>query len=361
MTKKPAAPKPRSNQVEQVRKISRSTQLEQPGSGASMSGALREYIESLDLGFREQAADPNERRSRLRAACDAGTAATILQGYWLEQIHQQEGNEAFLAACAEAGIGKSAGYNARAALEIFNRLPDLDTVRALGRLEPTKLLLLRYWDDAELKAFARGEEARGLRLEAAVEETVMSLSKQQREWQQQHDLQIQQMRQQLLQANTRAEVAELQLKAAHARLDGRADRPQLPEGIAVTRAEAVVLTESAVASLLDLEQTLHLYLIGTAQPADTDDALLAAAPAYHAIAGVAHQAMRLLTALHDHYGDAITGGATHSWALTGDELDALARRRAEILRQQELDRQSRSLMRQAQQPRKPGRPRKVPS
>lgn len=326
-----------------------------------MSAALRQYIDGLDFGFREQAASPDERRGRLRAARDAGTAATILQGYWLEQIHQQEGHDAFLSACADVGIGKSTGYNARAALELFNRLPDLEAVAALGRLEPTKLLLLRYWDDSELLSFARGDEVRGLRLEAAIEETVVSLSKQQREWQQQHDLQIQQMRQQLLQANTRAEVAELQLKAAHARLDGRADRPQLPEGIAVTRAEAVVLTESAVASLLDLEQTLHLYLIGTAQPADPDNALLAAAPAYHAIAGVAHQAMRLLTALHDHYGDAITGGTTHNWALTGDELEALARRRAEILRQQELERQSRSLMRQAQQPRKPGRPRKTPS
>jgi hypothetical protein len=324
-----------------------------------MSDALREYVSSRGLSHGVQAQDPQQRREQLRLARDAGTAAKILQGFWLAQIREIEGHEAFLAAAAELRIGRTAAYDAAATLALFNRLPDLSSVAALGQLEPSKALMLKAWSDEDLLRFARGESVKGIALDAAVELPVAALQAQQRTWQVEHEDQLRTLRKERLDAEMEAE----KLRAENLRLLNRrtyaANERDMPLFARAAREESGVLTEQMSLAVEALRAAADEHVFRDVQHPEVHVYQPeAAATMYFALAGVVGRAVQLLRRLEERFPDAVAGGVRVEHQFTPAELEMIAEQRAAIFGAQKVAVERRDKQRHNSTPGKRGAKRK---
>lgn len=322
-----------------------------------LSAALREYISSRGLSHGVSADSPDQRREQLRLARDAGTAAKILQGFWLLQIREEEGKEAFLSAAAELRIGRTAAYDAVSTLMLFNRLPDFESVAALGQLEPTKALILKSWTDDELVKFARGEQVNGIDLDAAVEVSGNELESQQRQWQREHDDELAKLEREKVQLQNQLDIVKNErnkLARAGAALQCEDD---LPHFALVVRQESMALTEQMSFCLDNLQAIINEHLFAEVKHPDAEKYQpVAAGTAYFALAGIYARCRQQMAAIEAEYA-AATSMLTAEHQLSTAEVERFGSARQQLLAVHEAASQRRENERENNRAGKRGRKR----
>lgn len=240
------------------------------------------------------------------------------------------------------GIGRRHAYNAIKLAEYLGALPEAEARRML-KVPYTKVLAL---------ASADPEVVQELLDEGALDGD--------------QPLSVRDLRARLDKAGSdrdrlarELEIAQLHAQSMQRQLDRRANADGPPEFVAVVRMEGAALTEAMAISLDELDAVLTTYITGTASP-DPDHAVLAAGAVYHALGGIMARCVRTMESLRERYAIGVDGDSV-IYALPDDELEALSRRRDDVLRRVQSERDNREWQRQAAKPRGRGRPAMTPA
>ena len=242
------------------------------------------------------------------------------------------------------------------------RLAQLDAVSSLAELGAHKMLSFQDWDDDEIRALTSGEEVRGLTYEQVAEVTKQELLNHQRAWRDEHDLKLQQERERNQLLSVELDTAQARIKALEAGVDERNQRNPLPPWYRYLRNDVHASTEAMAQQLIELERLANEWVIGASRATEDEESLarMAAGSVYHNLAGVVAQGQAVLKRLVQSCGEEI---ASEDDLLLlradDDELQHLARNRAQIIRDIEADKAARRHARETEHLNKPrgrGRP-----
>lgn len=328
-----------------------STRVEKP----QLSQTLRAYIKKSELMPKLDAAAPELRRAELRKCRDAGVVASVMQGYWLADIQASEGGEALRTACAELNIGKSTCYYSIAQFHLFNQFEDLDVVQALGALEPTKFRALSFQPD-EWSDFARGEPVKGITLDSAVEMSQRELLDQQRQWQADHDDQVQTLERDKArlqnQLDTERNRANLLARAGATLLD----EADLPRFALTVRQESLALTEQIGFALDNLDTVVDENLLRDVKHPEAHRwQPVSASTCFYALSGALARGHALLERIREAYPD---HHLTAEVQLRPAEITRFQEQRAQLLATHEAKARQRETARENATPGKRGAKRK---
>ena len=333
----------------------------QTSATVDLSPALATYFERMQMQTAVSERTPKERRKHLAQANGAEKAARVIKGFWLADIQAAEGRPAMLSAATDAQIGVRTADYAVAQFNLFNQFNDLDVLDALGTIDPSKFAELRF-DREEWIALAQGEQVQGMTLDVVADSTVRELKQKQREWRDEHDLKLQQERERNQQLSVELDTAQARIKALESGVEERNQRNPLPPWYRYLRNDVHTATEAMAQQLIELERLANEWVIGASRATENDESLarMAAGSVYHNLAGVVAQGQAVLKRLVQACGEEI---ASEDDLLLlradDDELQHLARTRAQIIRDIEADKAARRHARETEHLNKPrgrGRP-----
>lgn len=354
MSKKPL---PASDLVQTSGRESQ-TALVRTSGRIELSEALKTYLEQSGLSFRAGKNTAEHRRVQLRQARDASVAAKVSMGYWLAEIKDAEGQEAFEAAATEAKLGRAAAYNAVDAFCLFVRLPDIEAVNALGQLEFSSALACKKWDDEELIDFTRGKQVRGLTLDRAIDMPVRQFEQITKA---EESERIKKLQAKLATAEIRIETANAERDRIRSHLQHTLNVLQMPEFCVVAREEAAALTEQADIALTGLEALLHDNLLAPHDDVPEADRYcqMAAGTYYHALRAVHARTAYLLSQVEAEFGERVTQQPLFEHQLKPIEVDGFKRAREQIIGRLKTQASNREALRENSKEGRKGRRRTV--
>jgi hypothetical protein len=253
------------------------------------------------------------------------TAGRVVQGWQLASIKSM-GAEAFTVVCARCRIPRSSAYELMDLFAQYQRLQDLEAIQGLVDMGAKKALALKQWSDDELATLARGDEARGLTYERAMEMSPEQL----RAWKSAE----QQSHIDALEAKNKALELRLETERKHQHTRARLGEAlmaeaDLPHGALVVRQESIVLSaqiELAIHSLEAIAKT-HLITRLSSNPVEQLHQGSAAKTLYINLAAVCGRALDLLADVARNFPEDVKGPLQHEHLLTAAEIRLYAQQR----------------------------------
>ncbi|MCK5772030.1 hypothetical protein [Algiphilus sp.] len=326
-----------------------------------MPTGLRQYLEQtpglkVDLEAAPEAWTVVDHGRHMQAQ------GAIVTGYALCYLKSELPRGEWLEGLAARRMSARTAQHMMAVYRFACRLAQLEAVSALAEIGAHKMLSFQDWDDEEIRALTAGEEVRGLTYEQVAEASTRELLNHQREWRDDHDLQLQAERERADKLGIELDTAQARIRALESGVEERNARNPLPPWYRHLRNDVHLSTEAMAQHLAELQQIANEWVFGASRTTDDEEQLarMAAGSCFHNLAGVVAEGQAVLKRLAAEFGEKIA--ADDDLLLLradDDELQHLSRNRAQIIRDIEADKAARRHQRETEEAAKPrgrGRP-----
>ena len=271
---------------------------------AHLPDGLRSYLEQtpglkvdLEAAPEAWAIVDHGRHMQAQGAIVTGYAlcylkSTLQRGEWLEGL-------------AARRMSARTAQHMMAVYRFACRLAQLEAVSALAEIGAHKMLSFQDWDDEEIRALTAGEEVRGLTYEQVAEASTRELLNHQRQWRDEHDLQLQAERERTERLSVELDTAQARIQALESGIEERNQRNPLPPWYRYLRNDVHLATEAMAQHLAELERLANEWIFGASRSTDDEEQLarMAAGSAYHNLAGVVAEGQAVLKRMAAEFGE----------------------------------------------------------